>query len=98
MAIEWESISELRSHLPQAVEDPRAEIVVTKTGKPRAVLLGIANYRALLALAQLARMPGLFDEAVAEHRRFQEDANEGALDLDELDAALAERAGETKLR
>ena len=70
MATEWESISELRSHLPQVVDHPHAESAVTKTGKPRAVLLGIANYQALLALAQLARMPELFGEAFAEYGDF----------------------------
>lgn len=94
MAIEYESISELKSHLPQAVDDPFGEIIITKTGKPQAVLLGIANYQALLAMAQLARMPTLLSSALAEHRRFQERANEGAIGLDELDEVVQRKLEE----
>jgi prevent-host-death family protein len=95
MAIEYESISELKSHLPQAVDDPFGEIIITKTGKPQAVLLGIANYQALLAMAQLAKMPTLLASALAEHRRFQEGTNEGAIGLDELDTVVQGRLEET---
>lgn len=97
MTIEYQSISELKSHLPQAIDDPHGEIVVTKTGKPHAVLLGIANYNALLAMAQLARMPTLLASALDEHRRFQQGTNEGAITLDELDELVQRESEESPL-
>jgi prevent-host-death family protein len=95
MAIEYESISELKNHLPQAVENPVGEIVITKTGKPQAVLLGIANYNALRALAELARMPSLLSAALTEHHRFQQGGNEDAMTLDQLDEFVRRRAEES---
>ena len=94
MAIEYESISELKSHLPQAVENPVGEIVITKTGKPQAVLLGIANYNALRALAELAKMPSLLSAALSEHHRFQQGSHENAIGLDQLDEFVQRRSDE----
>ena len=94
----YRTLPSLQAYLLVSQEVPQVEIY-ERGGNgawTRAVLLGIANYQALLALAQLARMPELFGEAFAEHRRFQQDTNEGAIDLEELDAALEEGRGDLK--
>ncbi len=60
-------------------------------------MLGIANYHALLAMAQLARMPTLLAAALAEHHRFQQDTNEDAIGLEELDELVRHRVAEAPL-
>lgn len=72
-------ISEVKTHLPElvsGVEEREEEVVVTRKGKPAAVLVNFAEYERLKATLDVLSDPELMAQ-IAESRRFYESRRRG---------------------
>ncbi len=66
-------ISEVKARLPElvtGVEDREEEVVVTRKGKPAAVLMSHAEYRRLKETVDVLSDPALMEQVVASRRHF----------------------------
>lgn len=76
MAIKYLSIRELRPKLPSVVRDAAAtyaRYIVTRRGKPEAVILSIEDYESLLETLEIEQDPSL----VRRLRKAQEEIKKG---------------------
>ena len=89
MATKYLSIRELRPRLPSVVRDAAAtyaRYIVTRRGKPEAVILSIGDYESLLETLEIERDPAL----VRRLRKAQEEIKKGRKGraLQEIDREL----------
>ncbi len=89
MATKYLSIRELRPKLPSVVRDAAAtytRYIVTRRGKPEAVILSIEDYESLLETLDIERDPSL----VRRLRKAQEEVKKGkkGKSLQEIDREL----------
>jgi len=73
-------ISEVKTHLPRlvtGVEEREEEIVVTRKGKPAAVLVNFAEYERLKATLDVLGDPDLMEQ-IRKSRRFYASRKRGA--------------------
>ena len=89
MTIKYLSIRELRPKLPSVVRDAAAtyaRYIVTRRGKPEAVLLSIDDYESLLETLEIEKDPSL----VRRLKKAQEEIKKGkkGRSLQEIDREL----------
>lgn len=89
MATQYLSIRELRPKLPSVIRDAAAtsaRYIVTRRGKPEAVILSIEDYESLLETLDIERDPSL----VRRLRKAQEEIKKGkkGKSLQEIDREL----------
>ena len=89
MATKYLSIRELRPKLPSVVRDAAAtyaRYIVTRRGKPEAVILSIGDYESLLETLEIERDPAL----VRRLRKAREEIRKGkkGRSLQEIDRKL----------
>ena len=89
MATKYLSIRELRPRLPSVVRDAAAtsaRYVVTRRGKPEAVILSLDDYESLMETLDILADP----RAMAAIRRGMEDIRKGRTrSLEEINKSLA---------
>lgn len=87
-------ISEVKTHLPEllaGVEEREEEIVVTRKGRPAAVLVNIAEYERLKATIDVLSDPHLMRQ-IRRSRRYFARGGKG-ISLDEAFGVAPKRAG-----
>jgi prevent-host-death family protein len=87
------NVSKARAELPNLV-DSSERTVITRNGRPVAVLLSVADFRALRAAADLAREPERAAEILRLHRQVQRGdfSDFRRLDLQEDELASSKQA------
>jgi prevent-host-death family protein len=87
------NVSRARAELPTLV-DSSDRTVITRNGRPVAVLLSVADFRALRATADLAKEPARAAEILRLHEQVQRGDFSGfrRMDLDETEAPSAGKA------
>jgi prevent-host-death family protein len=86
-------ISEARSTITEVAESADTT-VVTRNGQPLAVVMPVAEYRALRALAALAANP----DAAARVAEVHERVSRGQIDYEDVSVAGAQHAGTLRAR
>jgi len=81
------SLTEARTHMPE-LADPIEKTVLTRDGKPVAVVLGIDAYRSFNAILELAQDPKRLMQVIDAHNRVQQGNFETTRGLDELEHAI----------
>jgi antitoxin YefM len=87
----FQTITEAKAHLNEivdALDDSTEEVVLTRHGKPAAVLMGWNAWEGLLETLEIAMEPGALDEIREAHARYL--AGE-YLTIEEVEASLRER-------
>ena len=86
-------ISEARSSITEVAESADTT-VVTRNGQPLAVVMPVAEYRALRALAKLAANPDAAASVAEVHQR----VSLGKVDYKDVSVADAQHAGTLRTR
>ena len=73
------SLSEVKTHLPEliaGVQEREEEVIVTKSGRPAAMLINVDEYTRLKETVDVLSDPGLMSQ-IAESRAFYQTKHKG---------------------